>query len=107
MSFYVFANLTDAQALASKVDTTLGYPKLGTTIGGGVPPTALQATTFRHANVLAHPSGTQWAYPVDATNGGAVAGSATQTSKGTPAGSLDSTWQPVDPKSGQPSAVAQ
>ena len=67
----ILSNRAALVELQKRVDAALGYPKAGVNIGGGVhaPPNV----TLHHAEIEAHPNGTQWAYAVDSDSTSAVA----------------------------------
>lgn len=65
MNAYVFSNQSSANQLGPIVDGNQGYPKAGFNIGGGVHVVPLFVTQ-RYADVLAHPTLPEWAYPADA-----------------------------------------
>lgn len=62
MSHIVFIAQSDAAGYSGQIDTNAGYPKPGVSMGQGrTGPTQ----TLRHADVVAHPTLPQWAYPND------------------------------------------
>ena len=85
-----FATLKAAQAFAKKVNAALGYPKIGVDIGDGEHAAADETATTDYASVLAHPSGTQWAYVADGNTTPLMDAATSAT-----VAELDSSWFPV------------
>jgi hypothetical protein len=66
MTLHVISTLSaDLPAIALLVDTACGYPCHGEQSGGGIHCPPADCMTHTHAEVLAHPDGTRWAYIYD------------------------------------------
>jgi hypothetical protein len=68
MMFLIFSTLADATDYQAQVDHALGLPSLGENVGDGEH--VVDAMTLHYADVIAHPTLAQWAFPLD----GVVAG---------------------------------
>lgn len=67
MSFYIFANVSDANSCQAAVDTALGYPKAGVDYNGGLHAPPAQSVTTTYAQVQVHPQNAlEHIYPADA-----------------------------------------
>jgi hypothetical protein len=89
---YVFPTLAAAQACIPIVDASLGYPKAGVNVGGGIHVSPL-FVTLTYATVLAHPTLPEFAYPADAVSTPILVPKTAQL--GLPATTqLDTSWIP-------------
>jgi len=66
-----FTKQSDAQALQAQVDASLGYPKAGVNVGGGVHAPPEQSVTLTYAVPQLLDDGT-WGYPIDAVSSTAI-----------------------------------
>jgi len=96
MTGIVYLSQAPADAQSTSVDVALGYPRDGVDVGGGIHCTPAQSRTYRHAQVIQHPTLLQWAYPVDAINSPVISPVVLAT-----AVVLDTTWFPASPITGQ------
>lgn len=89
---FVATSLAQAQSWATAVDASLGLPKPGVEVGGGIhapdPNTGGPFVTQTYFIILPHPTLAQWAYIADVISTPIVVG-VTPTATST---LLDSTW---------------
>jgi hypothetical protein len=85
-----FATLAAAMRFATQVNAALGYPRRGTDIGDGEHADAIASETTDYASVLAHPSGSQWAYVADDNTTPLMT-----TATAATVAELDASWFPV------------
>jgi hypothetical protein len=93
MNAYVYATQLAAQACGTAVDTSVGYPKAGINVGGGIhvtPPFVTQT----HFVAFKHPTLTEWAYLSDSVTDPILQAQAIALALPI-ATTLDSTWFPT------------
>lgn len=91
MTGIVCDSLAKAQAFSAAINAKVGYPSDGVNIGGGIHASAAEARTLRHADIIAHPTLPQWAYPQDPVEIGAAVALPVNATVQT----LDASWFPV------------